>query len=162
MEETAIRILNAHRIMSIATVRPDGWPQNTIVGYANEGWTVYFLIYRSSQKFANIEHDDRVSIAVGQEPRGLNELAAVYAGGHVSEITAPEERERAWTLIMERHPVLAAFVMPKPSAAAMMRMTCKYVSVLDYTQGLGHTEELRIGGTDPRGLGDLAKTNEEN
>ena len=162
MEQTGIRILNAHRIMSISTVRPDGWPQTTIVGYANEGWTVYFLIYRSSQKFANIEHDDRVSIAVGQEPRDLNELAAVYAGGHASEITEPEQRERAWKLIMERHPVLAAFVMPKPSAAAMMQMTCNYVSILDYTQGLGHTEELRVGGTGSRVLGDLAETNEEN
>ena len=162
MEQAAIRILNTNRIMAIATVRPDGWPQNTIVGYANEGWTVYFLIYRSSQKFANVEHDDRVSIAVGQEPRDLKELEAVYAGGHASEITEPEERERAWKLIMERHPVLAAFVMPKPSAAAMMRMTCNYVSVLDYTQGLGHTEELRMGGTDPRVLGYPAETNEEN
>ena len=33
-----------------------GWlgAQTTIVGYANDGWTVYFLIFRSSQKFANI------------------------------------------------------------------------------------------------------------
>ena len=145
MEQPAIRILNTHRIMSVSTVRPDGWPQTTIVGYVNSGWTVYFLIYRSSQKFANIQHNDRVSIAVGNEPADLNELAAVYAGGHASEVTDPEQRERAWKLLMERHPVLAAFVMPESSAAALMQMTCKYVSLLDYTQGLGHTETLIVG-----------------
>ena len=145
MEQPALRILNTHRIMSISTLREDGWPQTTIVGYVNSGWTIYFLIYRSSQKFANIEHDDRVSIAVGSEPSDLNDLAAVYAGGHASEVTDQDERERAWKLLMERHPVLAAFVMPQPTAAALMRMTCKYVSVLDYSQGLGHTETLTVG-----------------
>jgi nitroimidazol reductase NimA-like FMN-containing flavoprotein (pyridoxamine 5'-phosphate oxidase superfamily) len=82
MEHPALQILNDNRIMSIATVRPDGWPQTTIVGYANEGWRLYFLIYRTSQKFANISHDDRVSISVGHEPRELRDVKAVYAGCH--------------------------------------------------------------------------------
>lgn len=146
MEHPALRILNAHRIMSISTLRPDGWPQTTIVGYTNAGWTVYFLIYRSSQKFANIQHDDRVSIAVGSEPRDLNELAAVYAGGRASEVTDPEQREQIWKMMMERHPVLAAFVIPDRFDAVLMEMKCQYVSVLDFTQGLGHSEHLTVGG----------------
>ena len=36
MEQPAIGILNSNRIMTIATVRPDGWPQATIVGYATK------------------------------------------------------------------------------------------------------------------------------
>ena len=86
MEQPAIEILNANRIMSIATVRPDGWPQTTIVGYANEGFRLYFLIYRTSQKFENISRDDRVSISIGQEPESLREdviarLRAQAGGG---------------------------------------------------------------------------------
>lgn len=146
VEQTGIRILNAHRIMAISTVRPDGWPQTTIVGYANAGWTIYFMVYRSSQKLANIQRDDRISIAVGDEPAGLGELAALFAGGRACEVTEPREREQAWKLLMERHPVLAAFVMPGPAEAVMMRMTCKYVSALDYSQGLGHREALTVGG----------------
>ena len=52
MEQKAIQILEGHRTMAIATVRPDGWPQTTIVGYANDGLLLYFLISRSSQKLA--------------------------------------------------------------------------------------------------------------
>ena len=78
--QPAIEILEAHRMMAISTVRPDGWPQTTIVGYANLGWTVYFAIFRLSQKFTNIAHDDRVSIAVGSEAHSLGEIKAVYAG----------------------------------------------------------------------------------
>ena len=53
-QDDAIRILDTHRSMAFSTVRPDGWPQTTIVGYANVGLPIYFLIFRSSQKFANI------------------------------------------------------------------------------------------------------------
>jgi len=68
VEDKAIEILDAHRIMSIATVRPDGWPQNTVVGYANDGLLLYFMISRASQKFANIQKDERVAIAVPGNP----------------------------------------------------------------------------------------------
>jgi len=32
--------LDQHRTMTIATLRPDDWPQATTVGYANEGLTL--------------------------------------------------------------------------------------------------------------------------
>ena len=35
-----LTLLDQHRIMTIATLRPDDWPQATTVGYANEGLTV--------------------------------------------------------------------------------------------------------------------------
>jgi nitroimidazol reductase NimA-like FMN-containing flavoprotein (pyridoxamine 5'-phosphate oxidase superfamily) len=42
-KETILRLLAQHRIMTVATVRPDGWPQATTVGYASEGLILYFL-----------------------------------------------------------------------------------------------------------------------
>ena len=147
MEQDGIRILEAHRIMAISTIRPDGWPQTTIVGYANRGWDIVFMIFRSGQKFANIQRDDRVSIAVGAEPAELAQLQAVYAGGHASEIIDPDERTEAWRQLMQRHSGLAGFQLPEAGEAAVMRAKLKYVSVLDYTQGLGHREQLTIGDT---------------
>jgi nitroimidazol reductase NimA-like FMN-containing flavoprotein (pyridoxamine 5'-phosphate oxidase superfamily) len=144
-EDDAIRILDTHRIMAISTVRPDGWPQTTIVGYANVGLAVYFLIFRSSQKFANIDRDDRISIAVGEEPADVRELNAVYAGAHASEVTDAGEREDAWRLLRQRHPNLASFGLPEASEAAMMRAECKYVSLLDYRVGPGYSRSLTIG-----------------
>jgi nitroimidazol reductase NimA-like FMN-containing flavoprotein (pyridoxamine 5'-phosphate oxidase superfamily) len=148
MLQPAIEILDSHRMMAISTVRPDGWPQTTIVGYANQGWTVYFAIFRSSQKFANIEKDDRVSIAVSSEPRSLGEIKAVYAGAHASEVTDPDERKLAWRLLTERHPNLADFGPPSASDEALMRADCKYVSVLDYSRGIGHAEATTVGEAD--------------
>ena len=145
MEQPAITILNANRIMAISTIRPDGWPQTTMVGYANQGFELFFMIFRSSQKFANIRHDPRISIAIGEEPRAMGELQAVYAGAIASEVTDPRERETAWALLATRHPNLSGFDDPDPSETAIMRAQCKHISVLDFTKGFGHTETLTIG-----------------
>ena len=145
MENNAIRILDTHRIMAISTVRPDGWPQTTIVGYANDALAIYFLIFRSSQKFANIRRDGRISIAVGEEPKQMREAKAVFAGAQAAEVVEPKERKRAWALLVQRHPNLAGFDLPASSEAALMRADCKHVSVLDYTLVFGHTEAFSIG-----------------
>lgn len=144
MEQPAIGILNANRIMTIATVRADGWPQTTMVGYANEGFRLYFLIYRTSQKFENISRDNRVSISIGHEPTELRDIKAVYAGCYAHEVTDLQERSRAWMLLAERHPNLTDLAPPDSAEVVTMRAECKYVSVLDYGQGLGHTEELTV------------------
>ncbi len=146
MQQPAITILNSQSSMAISTVRPDGWPQTTIVGYANRGFDLVFLIYRASQKYANIQHDDRISIAVVADARELSDLKAVYAGAHAREITDPAEREKSWKLLMERHANLVGFKIPDDGDAVFMSAKCKYVSVLDFTKGIGHREQLTIGG----------------
>ena len=45
-----ILLLDQHRTMRIATLRPDGWPQVTTVGYANDGFTIYFLCGPTAKK----------------------------------------------------------------------------------------------------------------
>jgi nitroimidazol reductase NimA-like FMN-containing flavoprotein (pyridoxamine 5'-phosphate oxidase superfamily) len=150
MEDEAVAILDSHRIMTVATVRPDGWPQATIVGYANEGLALYFLIYRDSQKFANIAADGRVAIAVGQEPHSLREIKAVYAGCDVAEVTDSTQRSRAWRLLAERHPNLTDLAPPQRSEVATMVAKCRYLSVLDYSKGLGHVEAIVVESTEQR------------
>jgi len=145
VEHPAVKILNSYGLMAISTVRPDGWPQTTIVGYANRGFELVFMIFRSGQKFANIAKDNRISIAVAPEPDNMSELKAVYAGAHASEITDPNERQAAWKLLMERHSNLAGFTMPDAGEAAFMRARCEHVSMLDFSQGPGHREQFVVG-----------------
>jgi nitroimidazol reductase NimA-like FMN-containing flavoprotein (pyridoxamine 5'-phosphate oxidase superfamily) len=64
LRNLAVRLLDEHRIMTIAMNRRDGWPQATVVGYANDGLTIYCFVSRLSQKFVNIMRDNRVSIAI--------------------------------------------------------------------------------------------------
>lgn len=145
MEENAVEILDSHQTMAISTLRPDGWPQTTIVGYANEGLTLYFLIFRSSQKLKNIRLDRRISFAVGGDSKELSQATAVYAAAHASEVTEPEERAHGWGVLASRHPNLKEFELPDKAQAAMMKAVCQHVSVVDYRKGLGHTEDLSVG-----------------
>ena len=144
VQDSAIEILCSHRTMAISTLRADGWPQTTIVGYVNEGLTLYFLVFRSSQKLANIRRDKRVSIAVGGDPRELDQLTAVYAAAHAIEVTDSNERARAWNLLQSRHPNLVDFELPDRTAAAMIKAALNFVSTLDYNKGPGHIDELSI------------------
>ena len=55
--------------VTIATLRPDGWPQATTVGYVSEGLVLYFLCGRQSQKAVNIAADNRISLVIDHDLR---------------------------------------------------------------------------------------------
>ena len=144
MDRTAAELLATHRIMAVSTIRPDGWPQTTFVGYANDGPDLYFIIFRGSQKFANIAAEPRISIAIGDEPPDMRLARALYAGARASEIKDPRGREEAWKLLKRRHENLVGTPIPDAGNAAIMMARCEHVSVVDYTKGLGHTEEFDV------------------
>lgn len=145
MEQGALAILDRHCRMAVSTVRADGWPQTTIVGYANVGFSLYFLVFRDSQKLVNIQREPRVSIAVGGQEPDLRLARAVYAGAVAAEVGDSAERDRGWALLAGRHGDLANLGLPDPTETAMLRADCRHVSLLDYTRGLGHTEEFTLG-----------------
>jgi len=60
-------LLDEHRIMTIATLRPDGWLQATTVGCASEGLMLWFLCGLESQRARNLARDDRVSITIDHD-----------------------------------------------------------------------------------------------
>jgi hypothetical protein len=43
-----LRLLDEHRVMTLATNRPDGWPQATMVGYVNDGFLQYCFVARNA------------------------------------------------------------------------------------------------------------------
>jgi nitroimidazol reductase NimA-like FMN-containing flavoprotein (pyridoxamine 5'-phosphate oxidase superfamily) len=126
MEEDAIEILDAHRLMAISTVMPDGWPQATLVGFANDGLLIYFVISRAGQKFANIQRDQRVAIAVGrdvEDPMAIRELSIA---AEASEVSDPKQREHAIDLILNRRrssprPLRCTVRPPRPGRSTSSR-----------------------------------------
>jgi general stress protein 26 len=145
MKDKVIDILDRHRLMAIATLRSDGWPQTTTVGYANDGLLIYFLISRQSQKFANLARDDRASIAVGGGGDDLSRIRALSLAAHVSEVADRDQRDLAWRSLLKRHPAYRSFPAPDYGRAAMMRARCTIATVLDYSQGFGHADVATVG-----------------
>ena len=143
-----VSLLDGHRIMTITTNRADGWPQATVVGYANDGLILYCFIGRDSQKFANISRDPRVSIAIAHDYpqplliRGLSMAARVLVVEDQGEI------DHAGEILLRRYPEYKVMPRPDPAAVPMLRVTPEIVSILDYSKGFGHTDLLRVTSQD--------------
>ena len=137
-----LTLLNQHRIMTIATLRPDGWPQATTVGYANEGITLYFLCGLESQKAANLARDDRVSLTIDHDTPQVMDITGLSMAAHAQPVVDPAQGEKVLRLLMQKYPQQGSFPLPMPSPkdARIFRVTPKVISVLDYTKGFGHTD----------------------
>ena len=137
-----LALLDQHRIMTVATLRPDGWPQATTVGYANEGLTLYFLCGLDSQKAANLAKDDRLSLTIDHDTPQVMEIAGLSMAAHAQVVVDPKEAEKALHLLMLKYPEQASMPLPMPTPAdvRIFRVTPTVISVLDYSKGFGHTD----------------------
>jgi nitroimidazol reductase NimA-like FMN-containing flavoprotein (pyridoxamine 5'-phosphate oxidase superfamily) len=136
-----LALLANHRKMTIATLRPDGWPQATTVGYGNEGLTIYFLCGPDSQKAENLARDNRVSITIDDDTGQVMAIEGLSMAARADAVTDPTEAEKALQLMMQRYPPQDA-PLPTPNAAELriFRVTPTVISVLDYSKGFGHTD----------------------
>src|SRR5512139_3645064 len=98
-EKFILDLLRRHKSMTIATVRPDGFPQATTVTYANEGLDLYFCCDTTSQKAKNIRKNDKVSAAIDRDPRDWNSTRGISLGGHAQVLKSKREREHALALL---------------------------------------------------------------
>ena len=137
-----LTLLDEHRIMTIATLRPDGWPQATTVGYANEGLTIYFLCGLDSQKAANLARDDRLSLTIDRDTPQVMEITGLSMAARAQVVVDPAEAEKALRLLMQKYPPQASLPlqMPTPDDVRIFRVTPAVISVLDYSKGFGHTD----------------------
>ena len=138
-----LTLLDQHRIMTIATLRQDGWPQATTVGYANEGLTLYFLCGRDSQKAANLAHNDRVSLTIDHDTTDLMAITGLSMAAHAQVVDEPAEVERILQLLIRKYgePVTPSPIeMPSPEEVRIFRVTPTVISVIDYSKGFGHTD----------------------
>ncbi len=136
-----LALLSQHRKMTIATLRPDGWPQATTVGYGNDGLTIYFLCGPDSQKAANLALDDRVSLTIDDDTGQVMSIEGLSMAARAHVVTDPVEAEKALHLMIGRYPT-QEIALPMPNAADLriFRVTPSVISVLDYSKGFGHTD----------------------
>ena len=143
-----VDLLNRHRIMTVATNRADGWPQATVVGYANDGLIIYCFVGRDSQKFANIARDPRVSIAIANDYRQPLQIKGLSMAARVQFVEDQGEIDHAAEILLRRYPEYKVMPRPDPAAVPMLRITPEIVSILDYSKGFGHSDLVRVTTSD--------------
>jgi hypothetical protein len=130
--------------MTIATNRPDGWPQATVVGYCNDGLILYCVISRAGQKFANIAGDPRVSLAIANDYPQPLQIKGLSIAAHAEVSTDPGERAHAQEILLRRYPEYKIMPPPDPATMPLLRLTPQVISLLDYSKGFGHTDLLKV------------------
>lgn len=144
MKQKILALLDSHRIMTIATLRPDGWPQATTVGYVNKDLTLWFLCGLESQKAKNLAKDDRVSITIDHDTPDVMSITGLSMAARAHRVTDRAEAEKVLAMLPLKYPdaprATAQLKMPAPDEVALFRVVPELVSVLDYTKGFAHTD----------------------
>lgn len=137
-----LTLLDQHRIMTVATLRPDGWPQATTVGYVNEGLTLYFLCGLDSQKAKNLARDDRISLTIDHDTSDLMAITGLSMAAHARPVDDRGEGEKVMRMLPLKYRDAPPLPLPMPrlDEIRLFRVTPVVISVLDYSKGFGHTD----------------------
>ena len=136
--------LKTHRNMSLATVRPDGYPQATTVGYANDGLTLYFACDRDSQKVRNLRHSPKVSLTINKDWAGWKKVRGLSMGATAKILERPADTKRALALLSRKFKDMKGLSEEDLAETAFVRVQPKVVSMLDYRRGFGWTKLVRV------------------
>lgn len=144
-----LELLARYEVMSLATVRADGYPQATAVAYANDGLTLYFACDRDCQKVRNLARSSKVSLTINGEGKDWSRIQALSMGAD-AEIVGGAERRRALRLLKGKFPPMDTLTEAEVAASAIVKVTPKVVSLIDYTKGFGHSELIELRRRQPR------------
>jgi nitroimidazol reductase NimA-like FMN-containing flavoprotein (pyridoxamine 5'-phosphate oxidase superfamily) len=142
LRQTILALLDEHRIMTVATLRPDGWPQATTVGYASEGLTLYFLCAPGSQKAANLAHDNRISLTIDHDTPNVMAIRGLSMAARATPIVDRSEVGRVLALLFGKYPTQQDFPLEIPALdqIRIFRVDPVVISVLDYSKGFAHSD----------------------
>jgi nitroimidazol reductase NimA-like FMN-containing flavoprotein (pyridoxamine 5'-phosphate oxidase superfamily) len=144
LKRKILDILDQHRSLTLASLRPDGWPQATTVGYASDGLTLYFLCGAESQKAHNLALDPRVSLTIDHDTNDPMSIAGLSMAALATPVHDPAEAEKFVIMLKKKYPEYMAMPEPDFRQIRIFRLTPKVISVLDYTKGFAHTDLVTL------------------
>src|SRR3974390_837125 len=145
-----LKLLDQHRLMSLATLRPDGWPQTTTVGYVSDGLHLYFMCGKDSQKAKNLARDNRVSLTIDSDTSDPMAICGMSIAARAIPVTDQELIRRTMlTMLPKKYPeYLKMMGQLDLSGVAVFRLSPEVISVLDYSKGFGHTDQVTVSAAD--------------
>ncbi len=136
--------LKTNRIMSLATVRPDGYPQATTVTYANDGLTLYFACDRNGQKVRNLRRSSKVSLTINKDTADWKKITGLSMGATAKVLERPADTQRALALLSRKFKDMKSLSAKDLAETAFVRVQPKVVSMLDYRREFGWTKLVKV------------------
>jgi general stress protein 26 len=132
-------VLRRHHTMTLATVRPDGYPQATTVNYIHDELTLYFATDATSQKAGNIKLNDKVSVAIASEEQDFYKLRGLSMSGIATKVADKRRAEELSLRLFQALPQSKRYVPEDPKRLAVYAITPVAIALVDYTSGFGKT-----------------------
>ncbi len=144
LKEKIRQVLQSQHLMTLATIRPDGYPQATIVNYISDDLTLYFATDAASQKVGNIRLNNKVSIAIANQTEDFYKLSGLSMSGLATRILDQEAVERLSIRLFRKLPQSKRFVPQDPRQLAVFSVTPVAISLIDYASGFGTSHLLEL------------------
>lgn len=145
IKTTIFNILETHKILTLATLRDDGWPQATTVTYAHDDLILYIGVAQNSQKIQNIEKCNKVSLTIDHDADDWNKIKGLSMAAIAEVINDPDDFEHAAKCLTEKYPRLKKIPdgLDKKTAA-IIKLKPKVISVLNYELGFNHADLVYV------------------
>ena len=144
-----LEILQACPDLAIATLREDGFPQNTTVSFVHDGMTMYCGVGAGSQKAINMRRDPRISITMTAPYETWDAITGLSIAARAEEVTSPDTMNKIGLLMLNRFPQIANMDPPAEMGdACFFQFTPFIISVLDYSKGFGHADLVTVEADD--------------
>jgi uncharacterized protein YhbP (UPF0306 family) len=134
-----LEALRSQHLMTLATLRADGYPQASIVNYIADDFTVYFATDAASQKVANMGFNNKVSVAIAVETEDFYKLSGLSITGVARRILQKDVADEYSLRLFRRLPQSKRYVPQDPGKLALFAVTPVAISLIDYSAGFGTT-----------------------
>ena len=132
LSDQIVSIIDDVNDMTIATMRPDGFPQATTVSYMNDGLDIYFMTVADGQKSRNIARNNKISLTINRDYKDWNSIEGLSMGALAFPVSGPEEKEKIGRLLLMKFPEAAQYEPGTDIDLAFFRIEPKVISLLDY------------------------------
>lgn len=130
--------------MTLATIRPDGYPQATTVNYIHDALTLYFATAASSQKAGNIKLNNKVSVAIASEKQDLYKLRGLSMSGIATRVDEKQRADELSLRLFRAFPPSKHYAPEDPKQLAVYEITPVAIALVDYISGFGKTYLLEL------------------
>jgi Uncharacterized stress protein (general stress protein 26) len=137
-----LEVLRRHHTMTLATIRPDGYPQATTVNYIHDDLIVYFATAVTSQKAGNIKINNKVSVAIASQTQDFYKLRGLSMSGIATRVGEKQRAEELSLRLFRTLPQSKRYVPEDPNQLAVLavyEITPVAIALVDYTSGFGKT-----------------------
>jgi general stress protein 26 len=140
-KDFVLKVIDSAQDLTLATVRPDGYPQATTVSFAHDGLNLYVGIGKRSQKADNVRHNNKVSLTINLPYQDWREIKGLSMSALAEVLEHGVDADAAKACLLKRFPQIADWGdTGLANDVTFLKITPQVISILDYSKGFGHTE----------------------